>query len=111
MVVNKNFLGNELKNTAIKTKAALEYPEILEETKKSLAKGDWVSLIEIHQGRKPGNPDKRNYFAHAGFEGNITDIRNGADDFFVCMRDQYIDNIGNTKEVLGLIRNWLYEEI
>jgi|YelNatPaOPRAMG01_1025707.scaffolds.fasta_scaffold05276_7 CRISPR-associated protein Csx1 len=56
---------------------------------------NWKPLIEILHisSKKASNPDKRNFFAHAGFEGCITECKSDGEKIFVRYREDATDTI------------------
>ncbi|NYE58834.1 CRISPR-associated CARF protein Csx1 [Carboxydothermus ferrireducens] len=111
LVINKQFLGTELSNSSKKINEALDDPDLSPEIKNKILSEEWVSLIDIHKGRKAGNPDPRNFFAHAGMEGNVTEARKQGSQIFVRIKDKYEDSNGKVQDVANLLKNWLYNEI
>jgi CRISPR-associated protein Csx1 len=98
--LNRVFLGNEVGNTKVKIKNKVDDGK------------DWQLLIKIHgSGEKLGSPDKRNYFAHSGLEGLVTEFRKESGKIFVRYVEKYLDNNGNEKSVSDLIKRWLKEEL
>lgn len=98
--LNRVFLGNEVGNTKVKIKNEVDDGK------------EWQLLIKIHRlGEKIGLPDKRNYFAHSGLEGLVTEFRKESGKIFVRYAEKYVDSGGNQKSVSDLIKRWLIEEI
>ncbi|TYP55428.1 CRISPR-associated CARF protein Csx1 [Thermosediminibacter litoriperuensis] len=96
---NNVFLGNEISNT----KRIMEKINIEDST--------WHLLIKFHNKEYEGRtPDKRNFFAHSGLEGLVTEMKKEKDNFFVRYTREYTDKSGNKKSVKNLIREWLKEE-
>ncbi len=66
---------------------------------------NWITLIKVmnYGDDKVTKPQKRNFFAHAGLEGNITQIKavNNEADIYLRYKEQY----------LNLIKSWLKEGI
>lgn len=88
--MNKIMLGNEISNDSGKIE-------------KFGSSFDWTRLLRIlYPEKNLSNCDERNYFAHSGFEGNITDVRFDGENIFV----RYKDNCD-----FGKIASWLKSRV
>ena len=86
--LNKVILGNEI----YKIESGVEKSD------------EWKQLIELlyEDAQVKESPDnKRNFFAHAGFEANITECRFINGNFYLRYRDKGLNNI----------KKWLYESV
>ncbi|MFZ5590853.1 MAG: TM1812 family CRISPR-associated protein, partial [Bacillota bacterium] len=96
--LNYTFLGNEINSLENKIKKTKLEPE------------KWYTVATLEQ-RKPGNPDKRNFFAHSGMEKNLTEFLASPAEIYFCYTHQYIDQQGQEQDSISLIKKWLREEV
>ncbi|WAM33889.1 CRISPR-associated CARF protein Csx1 [Caldicellulosiruptor morganii] len=89
--MNYTMLGNEISNNLDKIQQFGEIPE-------------WMRLRRIVDPSKPveNRADERNFFAHSGLEGNITEVRYDGEKVYV----RYIDGLA-----MGDIDDWLKKRL
>ncbi|MCX7991447.1 MAG: hypothetical protein N2999_05375, partial [Proteobacteria bacterium] len=57
---------------------------------------DWKRLAEsLYYDREVTSPQKRNFFAHAGFESNVTEYKKSDDNIFFRYNKEFIETISN----------------
>lgn len=89
LMLNEVVLGNEVSNLKVKLKC-------------KDSKSGWTKLSDLldPQGKRD-NPHKRNFFAHSGFEREVTIVRNEGEKIFVKYDDRHHETI----------RKWLIDSI
>ena len=87
LLLNDTVLGNEVSRIVAKIKEDC----------------DWTSLNEIfyESGSDNGSPQKRNFFAHAGLESNVTECNKTGEQIFIRYKVNWLNKI----------KNWLIESI
>jgi len=83
--LNISSLGNEIENTKTKIKKIDMQIDL----------NEWNPLVCVYQNAKVAAPNKRNFFAHAGLESNLTEFRVVENSIFVryIANDNYIKNV------------------
>ncbi len=91
LTLNSTFLGKEVYNLK-------EGKDEQENTLKNKATEEWSSLSSFIEGLQ-SEVDERNFFAHAGFERNITEVRKSEEKLYF----RYKENMKET--IKGFLKN------
>jgi CRISPR-associated protein Csx1 len=96
--LNRVFLGSEISN--------------LEKKLENAAQDAWQLIVRFFDSKdKIQTPDKRNFFAHSGLEGLITEIKKTRNELFVRYAEEFTDSNGGNQSIEKKIKTWLIEEV